>query len=904
MQCRQTTGHCNPRCRGRIDVFQYHGTDPCVRRILLSMFFDSNHDNAEPPSSRRLALALLILTLVAYLPALQCGFIWDDDDYVSHNMTLRSADGLRDIWLEPGAVPQYYPLVHTTFWVEYQLWGLRPFGYHLVNVLIHAAAALLLWRFLLLLGCPASWLVAAVFALHPVNVESVAWITERKNVLCCLLYLAALIQYWRYATEDWIDSGPYLAALLLFFGALLSKTVACSMPAVVLVLLWWRHPRRLRRNAIALLPFFALGLTMAAVTVWMEKHVVGASGAEFDLSILERCLVAGKALTFYVGKIIWPDPLIFVYPRWTFEQVLPGLVGAALTIPILMIALLAISGKIGRGVPAALFVFAGVLVPALGFIDVYPMRYSFVADHFQYLAMPAFIALIVAVAAATAEKFGLRKSALNTSRFRMLAAAALCLLLVTLTWRRCGAFDDEETLWRDTLAKNPSAWMAHNNLGLILSERGEYSTAIKHYLRAIHLKADHYNAHNNIGMALMAVDELDRAQYHFKRSLELRPGTELIRVNYANLLVRREQFGEAERIYRDIIKRNGQSIAAFNNLGNMFAQLGHLDVARQAYEKARSIDPDNGDVIFNLGNIARDQGDPDGALLRYNEVLAIDSNHAEACNNIGSINLQRGELRAALTAYDRALQLRPGFAAARYNAAGALGKLGRPREAVRQYREVIRDLPDHVDAHFNLAFELDCLGEYESALEHYLIAARLRPEFAAAYNNAGIVLLQLERFSEASDAFRAVSEFRRSPSGLTNLGDALKGEGDVEGSVAQYREALMLDSNFTVARGKLAWVLATEPTLAGKHIGEAIDLATAAVAATNEEVPELLDTLAAALANGSQFEAALKRINQALELAEDGGRTVLVAAMQSRRQLYSDRKAYRIAAPAVKNPAP
>jgi len=155
------------------------------------MFFDSNHDNAEPPSSRRLALALLILTLVAYLPALQCGFIWDDDDYVSHNMTLRSADGLRDIWLEPGAVPQYYPLVHTTFWVEYQLWGLRPFGYHLVNVLIHAAAALLLWRFLLLLGCPASWLVAAVFALHPVNVESVAWITERKNVLCCLLYLAA-----------------------------------------------------------------------------------------------------------------------------------------------------------------------------------------------------------------------------------------------------------------------------------------------------------------------------------------------------------------------------------------------------------------------------------------------------------------------------------------------------------------------------------------------------------------------------------------------------------------------------------------------------------------------------------------------------------------------------------------
>ena len=268
-----------------------------------------------------------VVVFLTYLPALGCGFIWDDDDYVTANPTLRTADGLRRIWLEPRATPQYYPLVHTTFWVEYHLWGLAPVGYHLVNVVIHAANVVLVWLVLRKLGIPGAWFAAAVFGLHPVHVESVAWVTERKNVLSGLFYLSALlvsIDVFQLSADAAADAprnkvSRYIAATLLFVAALLCKSVTCSLPAVLLLLILWRRGRLTRTDLGLLAPWFVLGLMLGLNTAILEKSHVGAVGAAFAWSFAERCLIAGHALCFYAAKLAWPRPLIFIYPRWVIS---------------------------------------------------------------------------------------------------------------------------------------------------------------------------------------------------------------------------------------------------------------------------------------------------------------------------------------------------------------------------------------------------------------------------------------------------------------------------------------------------------------------------------------------------------------------------------------------------------
>ena len=266
--------------------------------------------------------SLVLLACVAYWPTLGNGFIWDDDDYVQNNMTLASPAGLRNIWFKLGAVPQYYPLVHSTFWIEHRLWGLDARGYHAVNLLLHALSAVLVWRLLARLAVPGAWLAAAVFAVHPVGVESVAWVTERKNVLSCALALGSMLAYLRFSPADVASDDRargawryYVLALVLYVAAVLSKTVTASVPAVLLVVYWWKRGRVSGRDVIRLIPFFAWGLGLSAVTVWMEKTFVGAHGEEWNISPLERMLIAGRALWFYAGKLAWPYPLIFFYPR-------------------------------------------------------------------------------------------------------------------------------------------------------------------------------------------------------------------------------------------------------------------------------------------------------------------------------------------------------------------------------------------------------------------------------------------------------------------------------------------------------------------------------------------------------------------------------------------------------------
>lgn len=542
------------------------------------------------PSIRAVGLAglIVIATVVAYGPAIQGGFVWDDDDYVTGNRALETAFGLSRIWFEPGVTRQYYPLVHSTFWLERKLWGLEPRGYHAVNVALHVLSALLLWRLLEHLSIPGAWFAAALFALHPVHVESVAWISERKNVLSGMLYLAAALAYLRF---DRLRHSPapatawatYSVSLLLFSGALLSKTVTGSLPAALLLLLWWKG-REIRLGTIApLLPMLALAAPLGWLTIWMEKHSVGARGADWELSAIERCLIAGRALWFYASKLFWPRDLTFIYPRWEIDasaswQYLPP-VGAV----IVVLSLWAARNRLGRGPLVALLFFAGTLFPALGFFDVFPMRYSFVADHFQYLAS---IGLIVLAVAAGRRALGPR--ALGT-------AVPISLLLLStlgwLTWQQGRIYAGEEVLWRDTLRKNPSCWMAGVSLGNVLERSGRTPEAIAQYSMVLELEPDNAMAHNNLGVALFNEGRIDEAATHFDLAFEIDPNDAMVHANLGDVARVRGRLDDAVDHYRQSLRLEPNHAVNHYWIGMIELERGESAAAIERFEAALRIDP-------------------------------------------------------------------------------------------------------------------------------------------------------------------------------------------------------------------------------------------------------------------------------------------------------------------------
>ena len=610
------------------------------------------------PAHVGFALLLAAMTLVAYVPAMGGGFIWDDDDYVQHNPTLRTVDGLGQIWFQLGATRQYYPMVHTSYWIEYRLWGLDPTGFHVVNVLLHALSAVLLWRVLTLLGVPGAWGAAAIFALHPVHVESVAWITERKNVLSGTFYIGAAWAYLRYALgreEEAAGSrGHYIAALALFAAALFSKTVACSLPAALLLVLWWKRGRIGREEAVALAPFFVLGAVLAGVTIWMEEHSVGAWGEHWDLNFIERCLIAGRALWFYAGKLCMPVGLTFIYPRWQIDAadwsqyVFP--IGAGVAV----MSLWFFRQRLGRGPLVAVLFFVGTLSPALGFFNIYPMLYSFVADHFQYLASLGLIVLAVAVGWEAARRFG---SGGQTAAIGMLVAVlAIC---GALTWRQGYTYANLETLWRDTLAKNADAWIAHNNLANVLKARGQLDEAVRHYRRVLLIEPGFARVYVNLGETLMAMGAPDAALKVYRRALEVDPDYAKAHIDLGNaLLARKDEEG-----------------------------------AISHYRRALELAPDAAEAHINLGTALAGRGDVENAILHYRRALELEPNFAEAHNNLGKMLLAQKDVENAISHYRRAVELKPDYTKAHYNLGMVLRSLGREEEARRHLRSARRTAP-------------------------------------------------------------------------------------------------------------------------------------------------------------------------------------------------------------------
>ncbi len=568
---------------------------------------------------------ILLLTLSAYLPALRAGFIWDDDRYVTENIVLAAPDGLRRVWTLK-QTDQYYPLTYTSFWIERKLWGLDPMGYHLVNVLLHALNAVLAWLVLARCGLRGAWLAAAIFALHPVHVETVAWVTERKNLLSVFFYLLALGAYLRF--EEGRSRRWYFGAMILFVLALLSKTVACTLPVVLLMLRWRKTSSVGKRDALAMLPFFALGAGFGLMTSWIETHHTGAWGPEFDLSSAQRLLVAGRAFWFYIMKLAWPSELTFNYERWVPDAADPVQWLWVLGVLGLGAGLWRLKGRLRRDAAVGTAFFAVTIFPALGFFKIYPQRYSYVADHFQYLASLGMIAMaaggFVCWAAGSGTRRVLRPAA-------VLCAGVVLAGLWTATWRQSHVYHDLETLWVDTLEKNPDSFLAHLNLGAIHSERGDRGKAIFHFREAIRIKPELVEAHNHLGSALVSLGRLDEAKAHFLEAIRFKP-------DYAG---------------------------AFNNLGLALAAEGRWSEAVDHYWRALEISPYMAAAYYNLGLAKTSQGRVEEALRSFRRVLRLEPEHADSFRRIGSLLLEQGRTEEAAANFRRALELKPGSAGAR-----------------------------------------------------------------------------------------------------------------------------------------------------------------------------------------------------------------------------------------------
>jgi len=644
---------------------------------------------------------IVLLVFLAYLPALRGGFVWDDNSWTTNLSALfQDTSGLRSIWFQPTALQQYYPLSGTTFWLDYQLWNFWPLPYHAENVLLHALAALLFWRLLLRLQVPGAWLASAIFALHPVMVESVAWITERKNVLSLVLYLGALLAYLRYAQG--VSSGRcqvtrtdsilsrvtchvspfYWLAFVLFLGALLAKTTIFSLPAAILLIGWWKRGQiRWRADVLPTLPFFALALGLCAVTTWLEKYHVGAQGSDFALTFPQRCLIAGRAFWFYLGKLFWPANLCFVYPRW---QPNPGSgwqwLHPATAIGTLFTLWLA-RGRIGRGPVTALFYFVGTLFPVLGFMNAYGMLYSFVWDHWVYLSALGIIALVAALVMRAAES-------LRTPAVVYGFAVIVLPVLALLTWRQAGMYTDKETLWRDTLVKNPDCWMAHNNLGHLLRNQGHIEEAMEHYQKAIQINPNDCEVLNNLGNALADKGRFDEAIENFRQAIRINPNFYFALTGLGVALADKGRFDEAIENFRQAIRINPNDCGALINLGIALAAKGRFDEAIENFRKAIRINPNYCEALVNLGIALAARGRFDEAIENFRQAIRINPNFSEALDNLGIALAARGRFDEAIENFRQAIQINPNDFEALNNLAWVLA--ASPDDELRHGAEAVR----------------------------------------------------------------------------------------------------------------------------------------------------------------------------------------------------------------------
>jgi tetratricopeptide (TPR) repeat protein len=650
---------------------------------------------------------LTVAVLVAYAPALHGTPLWDDDGHLTR-AALRSWSGLARIWFEPGATQQYYPLVHSAFWLQARLWDDTFLAYHLVNVVLHVVSACLLIVILRRLEIPGAELAGVVFALHPVQAESVAWITELKNTLSGVFFFAAMMAYLRY--DETRSRRAYAAALFLFCCALASKTVTATLPAALLAALWWRRGSiSRRRDVMPLVPCVALGAAAGLMTAWVERTLIGARGADFALTPVERVLVAGRTAVFYVGKDLWPAQLTFIYPRWNVSQDVWWQYLFPLAVLTILIGCWSIRRRTRAPLATAL-IFLATLAPALGFVNVYPFRYSYVADHFQYLAAVPVFVLVAAILTRLASRVGL------TMPFaEVVLCALLGVVLATATHAQAAKYADANTLYTVTLRENPACWLCLENLGVAASRETppQRDRAMALYRDALSINPTDPQLHSNLGTTLMEAGRLEEAVAEQRQAIHYAPG---YAEAYGNLGVALQKLGrqeEAAAAYATALDikpelsfaRANLAIAAAETAvqqGDAAAAAGQYDVAIDHYRDALAKGADTPATRTKLGIALARRGAFGDAAVQLRLVVKATPNDAGAHANLATVLISLNELDSAIAEFQQSLMIDPSVPTAHNDLGVALARVGRLDEAIVQFQQALRLKPDYSEARANL----------------------------------------------------------------------------------------------------------------------------------------------------------------------------------------------------------
>ena len=779
-------------------------------------------------------------------------------------------------------------------------------GYHLVNVLLHALSAVLLWRVLARLRIPGAALAAAIFAVHPVNVASVAWVTERKNTLAMFFYLLSLLLYLRFDTSasqapssrstlDAPRRAPswllYGLSLFAFLCALLSKTAVAPLPVVLLGIAWWRRGRMELKDVWRSIPFFALAAAAGLITLAFQYYrPIGQSiaGVRTD-SFWSRLAGAGWAVWFYLYKALLPLHLSFVYPRWQIDATralsyVPGL---------LFLAALLICWRYrqrwGKHMVLGLGYFVLMLAPVLGFLNIYYMGFSLVANHWQYFAIIGPIGLVASGITVAGGSWSKRTTWLPPA-----ASGALVLTLGVLTWQEACTYTDLKTLWLTTIARNPAAIIAQNDLGNMLLEQGQAEEAISHLRRAVTIQPNGAYLHYNLGSALLRAGRVDEAIGSLRRALELEPDMGSGYENLGAALLAKGRVEEAVAYLQKAVAIQPTRTSPHYNLGDALLRSGQVNEAMAQLQRALELQPDMAPAHMSLGNALLRQGQANDALAHLQKAVELQPTLADAHYNLANALLQQRRTGEALTHFQKAVALQPGLAPAHNGLANALLQEGRVDEALAQLKTALSLDPRFPEAHLNLANLLLQAKQLDDAIAHFEAALDIQPNLPGAHNNLANALLGKGRADDAIAHFQQALQLQPNLAEAHNgLANALLPKGRAAEAVAHYEAALAILPNHPYLLNNLAWVLASYPDPSVRNGARAVELAQQAERVSGGKDPALLGTLAAAYAEAGRFPDAVATAQRALDLAVAQTNTALTGDLRSRLKLYQSDAPFR-----------
>jgi tetratricopeptide (TPR) repeat protein len=747
-------------------------------------------------------MLLLAAVFLAYQPVWRAGYIWDDPMLLTANPCIVGPLGLKEVWTTAAA--DICPLTITTLWAEHALWGLTPLPFHLVNVVLHAACAIVLWRVLRILRVPGAWLGAALWALHPVQVDSAAWVTEMKNTESGLFFLLAVLFFVKGLTVDVSDQRRgwiwnYGWTLLFAALAMAGKSSTVVLPIILCLCAWWMEGRWRWRHLVPLAPIFLMSLAAGLISIWTQR-IQGAGDPLWSLSFPQRLAAAGDAVWFYLGKLIWPHPLVAVYPRWRIDAGHP-----LAYLPLLAVVVFTAIFWLKRTSWARPYLFAWslfliALFPILGFFSNTFSRYSLAADHFQYLAAMAPLALAGAGLTTLAGFLLPGKTGLPS-----FLATGLLVVLGSLTWQRAWVYQNATTFWTDTVAKNHDCWVGYNDLGYVFMEEGKLDPAISKFQKAAALNPNYADAYNNLGSAYIQKGEADAAIAQCEQALKINPNIAPAHVIIGLALMQKGRIADAISEYQKALYINPIFAEGHSKLGIAFYQQRRVDDAILQFQETLEINPNNADAQSNLASALLQKGQLDEALVHFQRALQLNPHDGTTHDNLGALLFREGRLDEATAQYENALQINSRDSTAHNNLGIVLAKKGRWNDATAEYQKALAIDPGLAPARLDLGLMLARQGRLDEAIAQYRAALGISPRYVEALNNLGIALYARGQPDQAAVQYEKVLEINpNDPAAHNNLGFILAQKGQFDEAIAQIQEALRLKPDYGDAQTNLA----------------------------------------------------------------------------------------------------